>query len=306
MNRKLLVSAVVPALLATFGAAGAARAGAATAVEPGTRANLLEAMRGEALAFVAYNAFADSAAREGYSAIASLLRTTGAQERDEHFAEQAHLAGLVQSQDENLEEAILAEDEEATALYPEYAKQAATAGDGTAADLFSELASDEADHRERLQEALRALRGGGACPAPPDIHVEIIEAGPARSSGKTLLSIARALRGEAFASAKYRQYASYATGHGRADVGRLLTRLSEIERFEHFAALATLAGLVRDVRTNLTAAHDGENNEATTMYPAYAKAAETAGDSEAGARFREIARDEAKHRDAFTRALSTL
>jgi rubrerythrin len=278
----------------------------AVALNSGTRKNLLYAMHGEALAFASYQAFAIEAGRRGRLDTAVLFGLASYQERDEHFAEEADLAELVGDAEENLEDAITGESYEQTHLYPKYARQAHSSGDHEAGALFDELAADEANHQKVLKRALRALRGEGSYLKPPKIHVVDIVSGPARSHGTTLANLRSAMRGEAFASAKYRMFALSACSHGHWRVGRLFAVLSNIERREHFAGLANLAGLVGTTSDNLRTAIAGENAEATRMYPAFARAARTAGDTEAADRFDEVAADEARHRDEFQDALDRM
>ena len=274
----------------------------AAALNSGTRKNLLYSMHGEALAFASYWAFAHQAGKEGRLSTAILFRATANQERDEHFAEEAELADLVGNDEANLEDAITGESYETTYLYPKYARQAHSSGDHEAGALFDELADDEAQHRETLKRALSALRGEDTYPNPPNIHVVEIVSGPAKSRGTTLANLRSAMRGEAFASAKYRMYAQSACAHGQWQIGRLFGVLSLLERREHFAGLANLAGLVGDTSENLRAAVAGENAEATRMYPEFAREARAVGDTAAADWFTEVALDEAKHRDAFQSA----
>lgn len=303
MRIKIIFIAVVAGLFVTLGAASPA---VAMAINPGTTANLLDAMHGEGLAFAKYNAFADEADRAGQAAVAALFRSTADQERDEHFVEEAVFTDLVGSQAASLRGSIAAEAYEATTLYPGYARQARHDGDQVAAGLFQELAADEATHRALLRRALQALCGDSRYPASPSVDVVAIVAGPARSSGTTLDNVNAALRGEAFASAKYHLFAAQAADSGNAALSELFAVLSDFERLDHFASLANLAGLVGTTAANLTAAIAGENFETTTMYPNYANAANAVGDTAVGARFLDIAGDEAVHRDAYAAARAAL
>lgn len=288
-------------IIAGIAGVATAMAGAspAAAIDSGTRKNLLYSMHGEALAFASYQAFGRQADRDGRPSTAALFRTTANQERDEHFAEEAKIANLVGDAETNLNAAITGESNEKTHLYPGYAKQAHSSGDHEAGALFDELAADEATHSEMLRQALRALRGEDTYPSPPSGKIVDIISGPAKSRGTTLANLRSAMRGEAFASAKYRLYAKAACAHGQWQVSRLFEALSKIEHREHFAELANLAGLVGDTSENLKAAIAAENHEATIMYPRFAREARAAGDLAAAERFAEVARDEARHRDAF-------
>lgn len=116
-----------------------------------------------------------------------------------------------------------------------------------------------------------------------------------------------AMKGEAFAYAKYMMFAQQARANGHADLATLFERTAETERLEHFREHAELAGLAgRSDADNLRDAVAGETYETTKMYPEMAARARQAGDTEAAARFSEIGKDESKHRDAFASALVKL
>lgn len=116
-----------------------------------------------------------------------------------------------------------------------------------------------------------------------------------------------AMKGEAFAYAKYLLFAEQARKHGHADIAALFENTAKIERMEHFREHAALAGLVSSSDAqNLREAMAGENYETTKMYPEMAARARQAGDRQAAERFAEIGRDESKHRDAFAAALKKL
>ncbi|MBB4753590.1 ferritin family protein [Actinoplanes lobatus] len=119
-----------------------------------TLTNLKDAMHGEAFASLKYELYAKHAQRTGHPRLAQLFTNIGSTERNEHFAEQAALAGLVQSTKENLRTAMTGEQDGATTTYPEYRDRAAQRGDVGAARLFNELARDKAEHACRLTAAL--------------------------------------------------------------------------------------------------------------------------------------------------------
>lgn len=267
-----------------------------------TRADLLDAMHGEARARASYLAFSAQARRESNRPVAGLFAATAGEELGDHFTLQAGYVGLVGSNEANLSTAIGGEDYETKTMYPGFAKQARAQGDTRAAELFDEIADDEAAHRDLFKQALAALRGTGTMPRPPSVDVVKIPAGPARSKGKTLENLKTAMGGESFASATYLAYAAHAGATGEPELAALFTTLSDVELREHFNAEAALAGLVGSSRDNLATAASGENYEATTMYPTFAKRAKAAGDRDVASTLLEIARDEASHRDAFLRA----
>ena len=122
-----------------------------------TRDNLLTAMHGEAFAYVKYMLFADRARKNGRTDLASLFESTANQERLEHFAEEAELAGLVGSDADNLRDAIAGESYEVDSMYGDFAQQARNAGDQAAADRFGEIRRDERGHRDGYKAAAANL-----------------------------------------------------------------------------------------------------------------------------------------------------
>lgn len=123
---------------------------------------------------------------------------------------------------------------------------------------------------------------------------------------QTKQNLSTAMHGEAFAFAKYKLFAEEARGAGDAKTADLFEQTARTERFEHFREEARLAGLTGTVSDNLKDALKGESYETETMYREFAEQAEQAGEHEAAQRFEEIRKDEAKHRDAFAAALTSL
>ena len=271
-------------------------------VAASTRADLLAAMHGEAKARASYLAFAAQARHEGRRTVAKLFTDTAAVELGDHFTLEAGYVGLAGSNEANLKDAITGEDYETTTMYPGFEADARAQGDTKAAVLFHEIAADEATHRDLFKQALGALGGKGRTPNAPVVDAVTVPAGPTRSEGKTLANLKAAMGGESFASAKYLAYAQHARATGHPELAKLFTTLSNVELKEHFNAEAGLAGLVGNSRDNLATAAGGENYEATTMYPGFAAKAKAAGDRKVASTLKEIAGDEATHRDAFRRA----
>ena len=156
-------------------------------------------------------AHAGQAARTGQPKLAKLFSGTAQIELREHFAGEAVLAGLVGSNAANLQDAIDGETDEATTMYPKYAHQASKKGCTVAADLFTEIAGDEAGHAAAYTTSLQALSDPAVrIPRPPVVDpVEITASTPACTGG-TLVNLKAAMHGEAFAYAKYKAYAGQA------------------------------------------------------------------------------------------------
>lgn len=123
---------------------------------------------------------------------------------------------------------------------------------------------------------------------------------------QTVDNLSTAMRGEAFAYAKYLLYAEHARKSGNKELAELFERTANTERFEHFAEEAHLAGLVGSDADNLKDAIKGESYEIDLMYLEFVGEAMAAGDTVAAARFEEIRHDEMGHRDAFKSALAKL
>jgi rubrerythrin len=123
---------------------------------------------------------------------------------------------------------------------------------------------------------------------------------------ETLDNLSTAMHGEAFAYVKYLLYAEHARKSGNKELADLFEKTANIERFEHFAEEAQLAGLVKNDADNLNDAIKGESYEIDIMYLEFAQTAKVAKDIAAADRFGEIRHDEMGHRDAFKIALAKL
>ncbi len=274
-----------------------------------TRNNAMSAMHGEAMAHAKYLGFATQAQQAGRSQVARVFTTAAQTEHMDHFALEADLIGLGGDISANLRDAINGETNETRTMYPGFAKQAAADNDPAAAALFNEIAGDETTHLTDFQTALNAVTNpasGAKVPVGASSTPTPIIAGRPKSQGTTLENLRTAMQGEAFAYAKYMRYADQARRDGNTAVAQLFSNTANVELNEHFAALATLAGLVSpDTNANLTDAINGEQHEADVMYPDYARQADQAGNTKAANMFREIAGDEKSHQQDFQKALTT-
>ncbi|MEV4299859.1 ferritin family protein [Microbispora rosea] len=306
----LMTVGVATLLTAGAGSATAARVSHGGDVDPSTRTHVSNAMQGEALAHVKYRAYAKQADRENLPDVAALYRRAAQTELREHFTEQANLIGLVGDNAANLRASTGGELYEATTMYKEFAEQAKADGAREAARLFSEVGRDEADHRAKFLQAEKAITDRASrATIPTDVQAKPVEikAGPPKvSSPRTLDNLRTAMKGEALAYAKYTLYGDKARESGQPRLATLFHRTAAVERTEHFAEHANLAGAVRDTATNLCATIKRETHEGTHMYPNYARQASAAGDTEVAKVLGDTAKDELKHAKAFSGEVAKL
>ncbi|MFF3734535.1 ferritin family protein [Streptomyces sp. NPDC002476] len=286
----------------------AAHTSAARALRPQTLSDLTTGMKGEAFAYVSYSLFAAEADRQARPAVGKLFRSTAHTELNEHLREAATLTGTIGSDAANLRQAINGETYEHQVMYRGFADQARKDGDPEAAKLFTEIAADEGRHRDAYRAALTVVTTGrGSIPAPPKADTVPVPAGlPKVKAARTMANLDTAMHGEALAHAKYMLFATRARQTGNPALARLFEGTAGVELHEHFASEAALAGLVRTTKTNLRKAITGERNEATGLYPGFAKRAASIGDTAAAGYFRDTAADEARHAAAFQQALNQL
>lgn len=275
------------------------------AATPGTVSNAISAMHDEALAFADYSAWSAQADTVPNHDVAVLLLLVATQERGEHFFELADVADVIGTSRTNILTALNDEYAEATTTYPGFQAQAAAAGDATTAALFGELAADEATHRAGLAQAYRALCCRATRPVGPVAEPVTILEQPAQTSGQTLINVRTAMRGEAYASARYLLFAQQAFMDDHSWLGRFFTALAAVELTEHYAALANRYGLVGAIGANLAGAVAAEQGAIAT-YASISAQATAAGDSEAAARFVDIGSDESAHLALFSDALAGL
>lgn len=275
------------------------------AATTGTASNAISAMHDEALAFADYTAWSVQADTVPNHEVAVLLLLVATQERGEHFFELSDVAGVIGTSRTNILTALNDEYVEATSTYPAFQTQATADGDTVTADLFVELAADEATHRVGLGQAYRAWCCRAPRPESPVAEPVTILQQPAQTSGQTLANVRMAMRGEAYASARYLLFAQQAYADSLAWLGRFFTALAAVELTEHYAALANRYGLVGPIGVNIDNAVVAEQ-DAVATYASISAQAATAGDSEAAALFTDIGSDESVHLALFSDALAGL
>ena len=120
---------------------------------------------------------------------------------------------------------------------------------------------------------------------------------------RTQKNLMSAMQAEAFAYVKYMLFSEHARKNGHSELADLFEKTANVERFEHLAEEAELAGLVGSDADNLGNAIEGESYEVETMYREFAEQAADDGDQAAASRFAEVRGDEMGHRDAYKAAL---
>jgi rubrerythrin len=125
-------------------------------------------------------------------------------------------------------------------------------------------------------------------------------------SARSRKNLTEALRGEAYAFAKYKLFARQARKNGHGDLAVLFDKTADQEYMEHFNELAELLQLAGTDERDVTDAIAGESFEIDTLYKDFAEQAREDGDEQVARRFEEIRHDEAFHQLAFQEALIKL
>jgi len=116
-------------------------------------------------------------------------------------------------------------------------------------------------------------------------------------------NLMEAMRGEAFAFAKYKLFARQARNNGDNELADLFDKTADQEYLEHFMEQADLLQLAGSDEQDLANAIAGESFEVDTLYKQFAEDAHEDGNEQVAHRFEEIRRDEAFHQLAFHEAL---
>jgi rubrerythrin len=125
-------------------------------------------------------------------------------------------------------------------------------------------------------------------------------------SARSRKNLVEAIRGEAFAYAKYKLFAKQARKNGHEDLAALFDKTADQEYLEHFTELAELLQLAGSDEQDVTSAIADESFEVDTLYKDFAEQARQDGDEDVAQRFEEIRHDEAYHQLAFQEALIKL
>lgn len=131
-------------------------------------------------------------------------------------------------------------------------------------------------------------------------------AAQSKISDQTKRNLEEAMRGEAFESALYRQYAEWADLSGFPEAAKAFRAVAESEGKVHFVREAAAYGLIRSTPENLQAAMKDELDEQIKFNAKFAGEAKAAGDEKVAAMFAKIASEEQEHYDILKKALESL
>jgi rubrerythrin len=141
---------------------------------------------------------------------------------------------------------------------------------------------------------------------------------PGVKGTQTEKNLLKAFAGESQARNRYTFFAKQASKDGYEQIGALFLETAENEGqhaktfFRHLEGglveiTATYpAGVIGTTAENLAAAADGENEEWTDLYPAFADVAESEGLKAVATSFRQIAKVEAKHEARYRKLLENI
>jgi len=141
---------------------------------------------------------------------------------------------------------------------------------------------------------------------------------PSLKGSKTEQNLLKAFAGESQARNRYTFFAKAAVKEGFEQIGALFLETAENEG-EHAKIFFRYleggpveitavypAGTIGTTAQNLAAAADGENEEWTDLYPAFADMAESEGFKDVATSFRTIAKIEAKHESRYRTLLANV
>lgn len=121
-----------------------------------TDRNLWNAIVGEALAYLKYNAYAHKALEEGYPEVAQVFQEIAGAETI-HGLNHLRVAGEIKTTAENLRQVTIGESKEFSTMYPRMISDANVESRPEAAESFSMAMERERHHQEMFEQALERL-----------------------------------------------------------------------------------------------------------------------------------------------------
>ncbi len=125
-------------------------------------------------------------------------------------------------------------------------------------------------------------------------------------NARTRHTVLAAMRGEAYAHARYRLFAQAARASGDRDLEQMFEGIAAVELHEHFVELAGLADVVGTDADNIQSAICDESDEVEATYKLFAEQARADGEDAAAELFEEMREDELAHLKALEGALERL
>jgi rubrerythrin len=183
-----------------------------------TEQNLLKAFAGESQARNRYEFFASVAKKEGYEQIAAIFQETANQEKEHakrffKFLEggmteitASYPAGVIGTTKENLKASAEGENEEWTALYPQFAEIAKEEGFNDVATAFKMIAKVEAEHERRYLKLLQNISEDKVFMKNGKVWWKCINCGYVYESEKALENCPACLHPKAFMQLKEENY----------------------------------------------------------------------------------------------------
>jgi VIT1/CCC1 family predicted Fe2+/Mn2+ transporter len=131
-----------------------------------TEKNLWNAIVGEAMAYLKYNAYAHKALEEGHPEVAQIFQEVSGAETI-HGLNHLRVAGEVNSTLQNLRDVTIGESKEFSTMYPRMIRDALAEGRQDAADSFELALERERHHLAVFTRALEQLQAKQSAQAPP-------------------------------------------------------------------------------------------------------------------------------------------
>ena len=142
-----------------------------------TDRNLWNAIVGEALAYLKYNAYAHKALEEGYPEVAQVFQEIAGAETI-HGLNHLRVAGEIKTTAENLRQVTIGESKEFSTIYPRMISDANVESRPEAAESFSMAMERERHHQEMFEQALERLEVKLASQAADQATMRVAPAEP--------------------------------------------------------------------------------------------------------------------------------
>jgi|WetSurMetagenome_2_1015567.scaffolds.fasta_scaffold03146_6 hypothetical protein len=251
--------------------------GTAMVASPVTRQATAIVARDQAVAYLVWNAWADSAGLNGYYAIDSALHESAALVRGDHFVNFVSGSGMMSVNNINNMRLIRDTHSPLAEQYTDYATAAGTQPDTASAATFALLATDHGNMQVYVDRMFGAL-ATNRWPAPVTITQSELIAGSPIATGQALANAWLIAGREAYFTALCGVGAQYARMAQKEAMARGLLAFAAVSSGDYWHRLGMLTGVVAvDDYANLVSAMMMAT-ELETSYTSLAAVATTAGD----------------------------